>query len=134
MSALADHNIQLSVEPDDDRLLAWSYRRIRFALFLNKLDLVIPVDDEDADRNNPALMLHLVLSACEIYEEADDFLVWARETGFDASENWVQALYADLADVVPKIREKLGPDIKPLSSHDFSLNAGAARALRDQSS
>jgi hypothetical protein len=133
--ALVGHNIQLSAGPDDARLQPHSYRRVRLALPSNGLELSIPVDDEfdDARRNNPALTLHLILSECETYEEAEDFLVWARETGFDPAEYWVRNLYAEIGKVVPKIREIFGREVKALSSYDFTLNAGAARALRNHS-
>lgn len=71
-----------------------------------------------------------VLSECETYEDAADFLAWVKDTGFDPSEVWVQALYAEMGEIIPKIREAIGTDVAPLSSYDFTLNAGAARALR----
>lgn len=129
--ALTDHGLRLSVEADR-HLQSRSYRRIRLTLPHDRPDLSMPVDDEygDARNDNPMLLLHLVLSECEGYEEADDFLVWAAESGLDASETWVQALFAELGEVVPEIREIVGSDVKPLSSYDFTLNAGAAQALR----
>jgi len=130
--ALAAHDLGLSTEPDDSRLLARSYRRIRVTLASDQQDLTIAVDDEydDARDENPELLLHLVLAECEAYEGAADFLVWAAESGFDPSDGWVQALYAELGEVVPRIRKILGPEVEALSCFDFALNAGAAAVLR----
>jgi hypothetical protein len=131
--ALRDHDLRLSVEPEEERLQSRSYRRVRLTLGASDEALSVPVDDEygDATDDNQALLLHLVLAECACYEEADDLLVWAAETGLDPAESWVRGLYTELGGVVPTIRGVIGTDVKPLASWDFTLNGGAARALRD---
>lgn len=94
--------------------------------------LLIPVEDEyeDADREIPALMLHLVLAECEMYEEAEDFLVWARELGLDAADPAVRRIHMNMRTLLPRIRGLLGPELHALSSLEIQLNSGAAQALR----
>ncbi len=96
--------------------------------------LVISVDDEyeDASDGNPALLLHLVLSECELWEETDGVGAWAAESGLNASEAGVRDLFVELTAVVPRIRSAVG-SARALSSWDVQLGAGAAEALRARS-
>ena len=71
--ALAEHVLRISVAPAEERLQHVFYKRITLTLRPNRVQLSIPVEDDcdDADDDNPALMLHLVLAECELYEDAD---------------------------------------------------------------
>lgn len=128
---LRDHNIRLFLGPTR-KDLPRPYRTIRFNLLLNDINITIPVSDEyrDADKENQPLLLQLVLFECEFYEDAEDFLVWARDSALDSADLAVQRLYKELSDAVPKILEIIGPDVIGISSFDFEMNAGPARVLR----
>ncbi|MCP4457958.1 MAG: hypothetical protein GY816_08040 [Cytophagales bacterium] len=78
-------------------------------------------------------MFHLVLIECEEYEDTTDFLDWAKSSGLNPSELSVERVYAELKEFVPKLREIIGPDVKPLLSFDFEMNMGSAYKLREES-
>ena len=134
VGALTEHGLHLSVGAAEDALQSQSWCRVHLT-GPSDLAVSIAVDDEygDATEDNQAILLQLVLAACECYEEADDVLEWAREAGMDVSKDWVRQLYDQLRDVVPRIREVVGSDVRAISSWDFTLNAGAARTLRERS-
>ena len=131
VDAVREFGLSLSVEPATPELDAMSYRRIRFAAGDGRV-AVIPVDDEygDAASDNPELLLHLVMAACEVYEEADDVAGWAREVGIDADAPPADGLYRESGEACRVIRAIVGDDLRPISSWDFTLNAGAAQVLR----
>jgi hypothetical protein len=134
VGALTEHGIRLSLGAPEEVLQFESWCRIELAA-PGDLTVSIAVDDEygDATEDNQAILLHLVLASCECYEEGEDLLEWAREAGMDVSKEWVRELYDQLRDVVPRIREVVGSDVRAISSWDFNLNAGAARTLRERS-
>jgi hypothetical protein len=129
---LKDHDLLLRVEPEPEDSQSSERRRVRLTRGQGDLDLSILVDDEsgDATDEHQLLLLHLVLAECEGYEEASDILVWAAESELDASESWVRGLFSELGEVVPRIREVVGTDVKALASWDFTMNTGPARDLR----
>ena len=129
--AIRDHNLQLSVE-NLEAQLPDPYVYVRVTLFLNQVSLLMPVCDEyeDAKLNNPVLLLQLMLMECEEYEDAEDFLVWEKRGFFDNSKSGALKLYKELSEVVPKFREIVGPDVKPINGYDFEVNASAAQKLR----
>ena len=133
VGALSQHEIHLSMGPEEDVMRSRSWCRVHLS-GPGDLALSIAVDDEygDATEDNQALLLHLILATCECYEEADDVLECAVEAGMDASEDWARQLYDELADVVPKIREVVGSEVKAISPWDFTLNASAAQTLRNR--
>lgn len=135
--ALVDRGLRLSVEPDCGAPGLGSYRRIRLEQVADSADalpLIVPVDDEfdDASDANQPLLLHLVLAECEAFAAADGFAEWASESELDVSDDTVRALYDEVARVVPLVREVIGPQLKAIPVWDFTLNAGAARALRER--
>jgi len=129
---LREHDLHLRVEQEDEDSQSLERRRVHLIQPTSDLALSIVVDDEhgDATDENQPLLLHLVLAECEGYEEAADILVWAADSELDPSESWVRGLFSELGEVVPRIREVVGPDVKALTSWDFTMNAGPARALR----
>ena len=132
--AVRDHNLKLSVERTR-AYLPNPYVYIRVTLLLNKVSLLMPVCDEyeDAKLKNPVLLLQLALMECEEYEDAEDYLVWEKRGFFDNAESSrVFKLYGELGEVVPKFREIVGPDVKPINGYDFEVNASAAQKLRKE--
>ncbi|MFV1884773.1 MAG: hypothetical protein ACMZ7B_09815 [Balneola sp.] len=130
-SAIEKLQIGFRVLPVSKELEEASFRKI--LIRFGSTDFSIPVDDEykDADLNNPALLLQLVIYAIEEYEDCDDFLVWSTAYGLNTSSpihlNW----YRKLGEVAPKIREIIGTGISGISDFDWQLSAGAAQALRE---
>jgi len=96
------------------------------------LNFVIPLMDEfsDFDKNKPTLALHLVLMACIEFEEAEDYLVWAKEQGLKAEDERCRTAWFHLRDEVPRIRNLIGENVEPISSFDYQLGAGATQFLR----
>ncbi len=111
------------------------YVRIQITLLLNQISLIIPAWDEykDAQTRHPVLMLHLALMECEEYEDTTDFIDWAKSSGLNPSEPSVERVYAELKEFAPKLREIIGPEVKPLPSFDFEMNMGTAYKLREES-
>ena len=128
---IRDHNLKLTPEKVESHLPN-PYVYVRVTLLLNRISLVIPVCDEyeDAKKDVPALLLQLVLMECEEYEDAEDYLAWEKRGFFDQAESGALKLYKELGEVVPKFREVVGPDVKPINGYDFEVNASAAQALR----
>ena len=96
------------------------------------LNFVVPLMDEfsDFDKNKPTLALHLVLMACVEFEEAEDYLVWAKEQGLKAEDERCRTAWFHLRDEVPRIRQFIGENVEPISSFDYQLSAGATQILR----
>ena len=94
--------------------------------------LSVPVDDEfsDASDEKQAMLLHLVLDMCACFEECEDYAEWAVEAAVDVDDDASRALYREYEQLVPQIRAVVGPDLEPISSWDFTMNAGAAQVLR----
>jgi len=130
--AVRNHNITLTAEPVDEDLQKLYWRRVKLTFFANKISLIIPVDDEcqDVDKGNQLVMFHLVVDTCEAYEEAEDFLVWCKDNGLDTASVSAGNIYYELKEVIPKVREIIGPDIQAISSWDFQMNTDVAQVLR----
>ncbi|MBT32011.1 MAG: hypothetical protein CMO01_20315 [Thalassobius sp.] len=94
---------------------------------------VVPVVDEYEDfaQEKPSMALHLILTECETFEEAEDYLVWAKEVELNASNEKARQAWLHLRDVVPQIRKLLGNNIQPISAFNYELNTGAAKLLRE---
>ncbi len=92
----------------------------------------IYVDDEyhDFKIDNPDLHLCLVLRSLEIYDDAEDFLVWCTQLGLEASDPVAREHHMELGSIYSAIEERLGTIDSFISDYDFGLNAGAAQELR----
>lgn len=125
-------NLILSVEKEIKKLAEESLRMITIQ---NNTDsnsaVAIVVSDEyrDVEINNPILWLHLVVEACEWFEEASDYLTWRQDLGFKDNA-FFQDLYTSLKISVPKIRELIGHDVKAVEHHHIEFNTDVAQALR----
>lgn len=130
IEAITTLKLVITVAPRSAELDRLDCRRIQ--LHYSRQDLMIPVSDEygDADLNTPVVLLHLVLQACEFYEEAADFLIWAKDLGLNASDPLARQIYFELREAVPQVRALLGHDLKAIPAFDIELNTGLARALR----
>lgn len=91
----------------------------------------VPCFDEfgDAEIESHVVRLHLVLDACECFEEAPDFETWRRDLGFP-DEPVCREIHAQLATVVPAVRSLLGSEAAPIDSRAIEFNTDLAQALR----
>ncbi|MEM7415685.1 MAG: hypothetical protein AAF389_09340 [Gemmatimonadota bacterium] len=130
LEALRRSSVTLSVGDPDERLATRSYRwlEVRSA---DGDGAVMPICDElgEARDSNPALLLHFALFECEVFEEEPGIDGWCAESGFDPTQDWVHAAYASLGEASRLLRRAVGA-VKPLTTWDFSLNAGEAQRLR----
>lgn len=126
-------DLVLSLAPASDREEAGARRRIGIAPS-GRAPLTISVDDEydDSSAEDPLMLLQLVLTECETWEESEDFREWASAAGLDPASPETVALFDELSAVVPEIRSAVG-HVRAISSWDVQMNSGAARALRDSS-
>lgn len=100
------------------------------------LTLDILTDDEYGDLKiaNPLLHLELALRELNILKEEPDFLAWSNTYGLPAGNSALLAYYKDMVNTqIPKLEAELGPIQLDhfISDFDFTLNAGAAQALRE---
>ena len=128
---IEENEIQLTALPKTKSLEDISFREIDF--LSPSYTCTLPVDDEykDADLDNQALLLQLIIFAIEEYEDCDDFLVWCTAFGLNASDSLSLVLFKRTGEIVPKIRAIIGTDFHGISDYDWQLNAGAAQALRE---
>ena len=92
------------------------------------------MDDEYGDglaERHPAMLLHLLLRGCDVYTEADDFLVWCKEQFLDPASIHAREMYFELRDAAPEILKLFGTKVKPISAWNYELATGATRALRE---
>ena len=132
LAVIRKHNIRIQTLPETPLGTNLSYRRL--ALNIQGTRYTISVDDEYKDvRNYPqntALMLHLILRACEDYMDAEDYLVWCKDSGLSPELTGLRDLYFELRDSVPRILERIKEEAKPISSWDFTMNTGVTQVLR----
>lgn len=104
---------------------------VNFQVDNQSWDLLIEDEFEELESDNQALRLFLVLSSLEGYEEAADFLEWARDSEQDAADSEVLEYFRSLEKIVSEIKNALGSINPFISSYDYHMNAGAAKALRN---
>lgn len=128
--ALRRSGITLAVGDDDARLRARSYRWLTVRT-INGETATMPICDElgEARDSNPALLLNLAILECEVFEEEAGVEGWCSESGFDPAVAWVRAAYDRLGRARALLRAEVG-EVRPLTTWDFSLNAGEAQVLR----
>lgn len=128
---IENKGIKLSALSITEKLDSISFREIEFSS--PEYSCLFPVDDEyeDADSDNQAILLQLILYSIMEYEDSDDFLVWSTAFGLNASDPFSLDLYRRTGEMAPKIRVIIGNDFRGISDFDWQLNAGAAQALRN---
>jgi hypothetical protein len=133
VQALIDalRRLRLTLEPlDRSAPVGWRWLELR-AEAPPAQRWCLAVDDEygDVDAGGAPLRLHLVLCALEDYEDAEDFLVWAREQGLSSSDPGPREIWLALREVQASLRARLA-GLEPISRFDWQLGAGASDALR----
>jgi len=129
VKALSEHNISFKVLQGDEQLDELFYRIIEINISGEVFSIPVMDEYDDVDLENPVVLLHLALQECEFYEAAEDFLVWAKDIGLDASSEIARQIHLDLGQVVPQIREKL-PHLNAVPSYEIEFNNSVAKALR----
>ncbi|MFT5174140.1 MAG: hypothetical protein ACI8W7_002327 [Gammaproteobacteria bacterium] len=126
---LQTNDLVLRVLPSTQLLRAISYRSIEVRA--KGQSFVVPVFDEYADANedNPTAWLHLVLEACEYFEEADNFATWRLDIGLK-DEPVTRHIHRQLTQLVPLLREQIGTSVKAIRHYEIEFNTGIAKALR----
>ena len=91
----------------------------------------VPCFDEygDADHPSRVVLLHLILDACEFFEEAPDFETWRLDMGLK-DDPISREMHDDLAAIVPEIRAVVGPDAAAIRPYAIEFNTELAKALR----
>jgi len=91
----------------------------------------VPCFDEydDARIESRVVRLHLVLDACDCFEEAPNFDTWRRDLGLP-DDVVCREMYAQLKNVVPAIRSLVGTKAAPIDPRTIEFNTDLAAALR----
>ncbi len=127
---LEKYSFSLEFPEDAFPFCAFSHRWVRFQL--DGMSFVLMVDDEykDFELKKPAMNLCLFLRELEDYQEEEDILKWCNLKGLKVSDEGVLDYYKGLASTYTDVKNILGSIDPQISDYDFSLNAGAAQALR----
>lgn len=122
--------ISIAATNNNDNIGESFYQRVLVSLMDQQI--VIPIMDEfsDIEIGNPIVLLHFVLSECEMYEEASDITQWAQDVGLKLSHSSTHIIYRELYETVPRIRALIGSEIKAISTYEIEFNTGVAKALR----
>jgi len=129
-AALKKHDIRFHQQLSDEDLSPVYYKRL--LVIINQQKFSIPVCDEydDMDQMSPPVMLQLLLREMEYFEDAEDYLLWCKDLGFDAASELCRSIHSELREVVPKLREHLGNSLKAISDFHLEMNTGITQALR----
>jgi hypothetical protein len=89
------------------------------------------LDDEyrDFHPKKPVVNLFLTLSALELYEEAEDFLVWCNYLNLDTSGTRWLDYYRSLGTAYREIEQTLGKIDSCITPLDYQLRTGVVSAL-----
>ena len=100
-------------------------------LCINQKSWSILINDEYLDYcpNRPLVNWFLVLSALEMYQQTNDFLIWCKQNILDASESKWLTYYKSLAIIYQEIETKIGCIDSCISHHDYNLRTGAIVSL-----
>jgi hypothetical protein len=119
---------QLHAEPvehkKDDSLL-----KARFFIGSQYWDLYIDNEYGYFNTNKQLVCIYLVLNALEEYNEAEDYLLWCKANGLNASDNSWLEYYRYLGKAFQKIEQLIGKIDSFINPLDYQLNAGSFHAL-----
>lgn len=130
-SAIKKLKLKFEVLPAESALKAYSYRRMKIKS--GGKEWAMPIFDEFDDlKEKPCLMyLQLLLMEIDMYEQADDYLVWCKELGLDVADPVCRAMYFDLREHCPQLQELLEGEVEAASDWDIQMNTHVAEALRN---
>ena len=100
-------------------------------LFLKNKSWTILIDDEykDLTPGKTMINLFLFLRELELYEEADDFLVWCNFYFLEPSTSGLLDYYKDLGKTFTEISLILGEVDSCIAGLDYELRTGVIDAL-----
>lgn len=127
---VAQFNISIEAADDNEAIGDSFYQRV--LVTISGQQFTVPIMDEfsDIENGNPVVLLHFVLSECEMYEEAEDIVQWAEDVGLKLADSSTHIIFRELYDVVPRLRALIGSNAKAISSYEIEFNTGVAKALR----
>ena len=130
IQAIEELEIFIEAAGNDEAIGESFYKRLSVTVMGQQF--TVPVMDEFADieEGNPVVLLHFVLSECEMYEEAEDIIHWAQDVGLKLADSCTHIIYRELYDVVPRLRELIGSNLKAISAYEIEFNTGVAKSLR----
>jgi len=118
---LQQHPVQFRLLAKKAPLANISYREIE--LTYPRTSITMPVFDEfsDLELDSPIVYLHLVLEACEYFEDSANYIAWRKDIGIQ--DNPVsQKIYQQLSMCAPKLRERLVNAPQAISDYDMQFN------------
>lgn len=129
LNRLAVGDLDLRVLPRRAPLAAWSWREIE--LTAEGRTWLVPVDDEfgDADTDNPAAWLHLIVSELEHLAEEPDLATWCADSEVPVGDA-ACTVYDHLLALEAELRVLIGPQVVAVPVYDLQFNTAVARALR----
>uniref|UniRef100_UPI00404B8667 hypothetical protein n=1 Tax=Fulvivirga sp. TaxID=1931237 RepID=UPI00404B8667 len=133
-----DHNVQLllelknkhqlHVELAEDKKLG-ALLKVRFYIGTKYWDLYIDDEYSYFNVNQQLVCIYLILNTLEEYSEADDYLLWCKANGLNASDNSWLEYYRYLGKAFQKIEKLIGKIDSFINPLDYQLNAGSFHAL-----
>jgi|GEM_PF-2844249 hypothetical protein len=125
-----DNNISLFILDITPELSQESLREIKLSVDNISTSIIVFDEFNDVEIQNPILWLHLIIDACEGFEEAKDYHEWRLNEGFHDTA-FFQSLYQQYTLLVPEIRKIIGHAVKAVDSHHIEFNTNIAIALRE---
>ncbi|TCP23643.1 hypothetical protein EV195_108113 [Tenacibaculum skagerrakense] len=98
----------------------------------NSWKLLIEDEYDDFSETNTLMNWFLVLYNLESYEEAKDIMEWANEINVNPKD--FLDYYRDLGTAYKEIEHQLGKIDAQISSYDYTLRTGVAKALANETS
>lgn len=128
--AVAKFKISIEAADNNKTIGESFYQRVIVTIAGQRFTVPIMDEFSDIKNGNPVVLLHFVLSECEMYEEAEDIVQWAEDVGLKLADSSSHIIFRELYDVVPRLRALLGSGVKAISSYEIEFNTGVAKALR----
>ncbi len=120
------YKLRVEKESLDENL---SFIKVRF--YIGKVSWEVFVDNEYRyfNTSRQLICVYLVLSALEEYQEAEDYLIWCKANGLNASElSWLD-YYKYLSKVIVEIEKLLGTINSYIDPLEYQLGSGSFYAL-----
>ena len=128
------NKLVLTICDEDEKLREASLKNIRLCQKNAETpeSIIVTVFDEydDTTIQNPVLWLHLIVDTCQGFEEAANYDEWRLNEGYKDTA-FFESLYSSYADIIPRIRNIIGKDVRALDSHHIEFNTDLAQALRN---
>jgi hypothetical protein len=126
---LQQHPVQFRLLAKRAPLANISYREIELTYL--GTSITMPVFDEfsDFELDSPIVYLHLVLEACEYFEDTASYTAWRKDIGIE--DNPVsEKIYQQLNISAPQLRKRLLNAPQAISDYDMQFNTYIAQQLR----